>query len=234
MTETLSFGQKVKWVVRRVLRLVLILFFGWLAVILIGLIPTNNDFVESVDGVEIMVISNPVHADIILPIRTEDHDWAEHFSDDYFPQAASMPTHVAIGWGDKGFYINTPTWAEFKVSTAAYALFWASSTCVHVEMFHLPEGQVLEGAKSVKVSREQYEELVSFVLNSFKLDENGDKIQIENAHYSQTDAFFEAQGTYHLFNTCNSWVGRGLRNAEVRTGIMTPLPGTPTLYFPDR
>jgi len=34
-----------------------------------------------------------------------------------------------------------------------------------------------------------------------------------------------------VFNTCNSWVGRGLKTAGARTPWLSPLPKTPMLYI---
>ncbi|MEM7560840.1 MAG: DUF2459 domain-containing protein, partial [Planctomycetota bacterium] len=55
---------------------------------------------------------------------------------------------------------------------------------------------------------------------------------IEGYAYTQTDAFFEAKGNYHSLNTCNSWVGRALRSAGIKAPWFSPMPSTPTLYFP--
>ena len=35
--------------------------------------------------------------------------------------------------------------------------------------------------------------------------------------------FYEAVGPYSAFYTCNSWTGRALREAGVKTGLWTPL-----------
>jgi Protein of unknown function (DUF2459) len=54
---------------------------------------------------------------------------------------------------------------------------------------------------------------------------------IEGGAYGTDDAFYYAHGSYHAFNTCNCWVGRGLKAAGVRTGWFTPLPKTVSLYM---
>lgn len=233
MKKRLSVWQKIRWCFRKLCIALAVLFCLWLLVVLIGLIPVNNNFVETEDGVQIMIISNPVHADIVLPIRAAEHDWCEHFPESCFQNVAGQPSHIAFGWGDKGFYIETPTWSDLKVSTAANALLLASPTCVHVEMIYLRSDEALADAEMVTISEKQYRQLVEFVLSSIQVDDEGNKVQIAGACYGERDAFFEGEGSYHLFNTCNSWVGRGLRRAEVRTGAMTPLPGTPTWYLPD-
>jgi hypothetical protein len=35
--------------------------------------------------------------------------------------------------------------------------------------------------------------------------------------------FYEANGPYSAFYTCNSWTGEALRAAGVKTGLWTPL-----------
>jgi uncharacterized protein (TIGR02117 family) len=126
--------------------------------------------------------------------------------------------------------LETPTWEDLKISTAANALLVPSSSCVHVS-FAGPEH--FPNAASVTVSEDQYLRLVKFIQSSFQRDTEGSIVLIPNRSYSWNDAFFEASGNYHLFNTCNSWVGRGLKIAGVTTPWFSPLPKTPMLYLPD-
>lgn len=203
-------------------------FLLYVGVLAIGLIPVNNDFLPSRDGVRIYLVSNAVHADLILPVRTEVVDWTSTFSKTRFLGDVSAQTHVALGWGDKGFYLETQTWDDLKVSTAANALFLPSTSCMHVD-FIRPEDYTDKVA--ITISPEQYAKLVSFIQESFALDSEGKIQQIEGYAYSMTDAFFEARGSYHLFNTCNSWIGRALKQAGVRTPWYSPMPKTPMLYL---
>ncbi len=200
----------------------------YFAIVLVGLLPVNNDFLESDQGVEIWVISNAVHSDFVLPLETEWMDWREYFSSDSFTKPLSEMTHCAIGWGDRGFFVETPTWADLKIATAVNALAWPSGSCVHVDLTKIEH---LQNAVSVRISVQQYKDLVAYVQKSFRL-ENGKPIRIANAGYGDTDAFFEARGTYHVFNTCNCWIGNGLQAAGVRTGWFTPLPKTVFLHLP--
>jgi uncharacterized protein (TIGR02117 family) len=75
----------------------------------------------------------------------------------------------------------------------------------------------------VTISVAQYERLVCHIESSFRLDSKGNKLPIPEAAYAIQDAFFEAHGTYHCLNTCNSWVGKSIRVAGVRTAWITPL-----------
>ncbi|MEO2018660.1 MAG: DUF2459 domain-containing protein, partial [Fuerstiella sp.] len=123
-------------------------------VVLVGLIPVNNDFAAGQDSIVILVTSNPVHADVVLPIETSVVNWRDHFPAECFSGETRSATHVAIGWGDKGFFLQTPTWNDLKMSTAANALFWPSESCLHVTMKSAVTTN--ENTRSVRISRQQY------------------------------------------------------------------------------
>ena len=230
--QKLSFRQRVIMFLKRTARLVLWLIIGYFTVIVVGVIPVNNDFEPMPDGegVEIFLVSNPVHSDIVLPIRTETIDWSETFPPDSFTGDTRFATHISIGWGDKGFYIETPEWADLKLSTAANALFWNSDCGLHVSVNQGSYSK--ENSRSVRISEEQYSALVEFIQESLKRDEDGSAILINDAAYGHSDAFFEAHGNYHCLNTCNSWTGAAMRAAGIRTARLTPLPRTIFLYLP--
>ena len=197
-------------------------------ILLVGLFPVNNDFEPSKGGIEVTVVSNAVHADLVLPKSNQKMDWRSVFPDDCFRRNVTNATHIAIGWGDKGFFLETRTWADFKASVAAKALLVPSDACMHVSMGYQPTG-----GRSVHISPEQYDQIVQHILNTVPRDGSGHAIQIPNQSYGQNDAFFVARGNYHCLNTCNSWVGRALRGAGIRTCLLSPLPKTPCLYFPN-
>lgn len=239
-------GKRSLW--RRMLRWVkrvCFLVFGLLAFyflcVLIGLIPVNNDFKPTEDGVQIILTSTAIHADIVLPIQHAETNWRECFPAEHFTGDVSSATHVAIGWGDQGFFIETPTWSDLKTSTVLQALFWSSDSCLHVsyqtygrsEAEGVSQTELPEDAHAVKISQEQYAELVGYIENSFKLDEKDGFVPITDAAYGRNDAFYEAHGSYHLFHTCNCWAGEGLQAAGVRTGWFTPLPKTMFWYLPE-
>ncbi len=91
----------------------------------------------------------------------------------------------------------------------------------------------MEAARSVRISVAQYERLVAYINASFQQAEDGSKIHIRNAAYGSNDAFFEAHGSYHCFNTCNCWTGGAMRSSGIRTAWFTPLPKTVFLYLPE-
>jgi len=224
----MSLWRKTFIWVRRVLKLMLVAFLLYVGIVLIGLIPVNNNFETPADGIQIYLVSNAVHADLILPKITDTIDWSEKFNEASFLGDISSESHVAFGWGDRGFFLETETWNDFRLSTAANALFLPSGSCLHVS-FTNPHNY--REVVAVTISEQQYARLVEFIDNSFEVDTAGEFIPIVGEAHSTNDAFFCSQGRYHLLNTCNSWVGRALKTAGVRTPWLSPLPKTPMLYI---
>jgi uncharacterized protein (TIGR02117 family) len=222
--------RRITRVLLRSCRVVLLLLVLYVLVVLVGLIPVNNDFKPTADGVEIMVASTAIHADLVLPIRNEMMDWSQLLPASDFAGDVSRATRVAFGWGNKEFYVDTRTKADLKAGTLFRAVFWPSATCMHVLMWD--DTAIPAGASKTRISHEQYRRLVEYVLGSFRRDDRGRFLRIDPGAYGSNDAFYHAHGSYHAFNTCNSWVGSGLKSAGMRTGWFTPLPKTVSLYMP--
>ena len=80
-----------------------------------------------------------------------------------------------------------------------------------------------ESCKRIMISKGQYDRLIQFINQSFQRDDNGKVMLIEtDANYGETDAFYEAQGTYSFMNTCNSWANLALKKGGQRACLWTP------------
>lgn len=220
-----------------------LLIAAYLLIVLLGLFPINNDYRPPDVGVEIYVISNEVHADLVLPIANDIVDWRTCFPASHFAGDVSAAEHVLFGWGDRRFFIETARWRDLKLSLALNAL-WSTDTVLHVTQ---AESRYWEtNAVKVRLSNEQYATLVRYVratladvdpATAATADLTAHLQQpvaspITGARYNDNDAFYHANGRYHVLNTCNSWVGNGLRQAGVRVGAWTPLPKTVYFYLP--
>ncbi len=213
-------------------RVISISLASYLLLLLLGLIPVNNDFEPDPEGIEVWFSSGAIHADIILPLANETIDWREHFPAESFTSDSSRATLIAISWGDQDFLIETSTGSDWRLLTTLKALFWPSEACLQVSL--TTAESLPDSAKTVRLSVAQYEQLVEFINQSFRHDTAGRKLPIPSAAPSLNQAFFEAHGTYHSFNTCNCWVGRAMQASGIRTGWFTPLPKTLFLYLPDK
>lgn len=70
-----------------------------------------------------------------------------------------------MGWGDKGFYLETPTWAELKASVAFKAVTGLSTTAIHATFYIMLEEN--SACKRLLLSRDQYVRLVRCIEGRF-------------------------------------------------------------------
>ncbi|HEX8525757.1 TIGR02117 family protein [Allosphingosinicella sp.] len=194
----------------------------FLAAAILGLIPANAGWTEAERGTTIFVRSNGVHTWIVMPKVSEAIDWRpyappSHLADSRYGRAS----HVAIGYGNREFYLNTPTWGDLTVSTAFFAAFGNGPTLLHVDHVHDPRPDELQ--RPIVLRPEEYRRLAEFVRVRFQLDGAGRTIPVLGRGYGPSDMFYEAEGGYSFVLTCNEWTGRALRAAGVRTGLWTPL-----------
>lgn len=171
--------------------------------------------------ITIYLKSNGVHTDIIVPVKTQLKDWSKTILFKNTRSGDSSVNYVAFGWGDKGFYLETPTLADVKISTAFKAAFWLSSAAIHTTFYK----QLNDDKKCIqlKIDSVQYSRLIHFIEDSFLLNENGSLIPIgEHVRYGNYDAFYDATGSYSLLHTCNTWTNNALKACGQKACLWTP------------
>lgn len=194
-----------------------------LALLLGASVSRNRDFVSAEEGVRIWILAGSIHTDLIIPARNEICDWTRVVRRDDVRLADSSLDHLALGWGDRTFYLETRTWDDVKIRSVVSAFLGLDSTAMHVEWF--PGGRKTSSdCRSVVLTAQQYERLCSFIKASFQLDEQGRARRIDAPGYRDADAFYEATGRYSAYRTCNTWTGQALAAAGVRVGVWTPTP----------
>lgn len=218
----------MKRTVKKSLRITLIALaaFIGLALLYLGLafglsrIAVNEEVVAK-DEVTIYLLSNGVHTDIVVPVKTDWMDWSQWVKFEHTTGKDSTAKYVGFGWGDKGFYLETPTWADLRFSVAFKAAFALSKSAIHATFHHrLEEG---EQCRSIKMGAAEYRQLVEYIADSFQRTETGEIIYIPtNANYGSTDAFYEATGSYSLFHTCNTWANNALKACGQKASLWTP------------
>ncbi|KAA2220309.1 TIGR02117 family protein [Chryseobacterium sediminis] len=189
--------------------------------LLIPYIPVSAKDDGQKKEIPIYIYTNGVHTDIVMPVKNDVQDWSLKIP---FSNTKSKKTdyqYIGIGWGDKGFYLDTPTWADLKFSTAVKAAFWLSDSAMHCTYYNtMKEG---DDCKMIMISRSQYESLVKFVEDKFDRDQNGNFMLIPtNAVYGDNDAFYDAKGTYSFLYTCNTWSNNALKAAGQKAALWTP------------
>ncbi|RYD82868.1 MAG: TIGR02117 family protein [Sphingobacteriales bacterium] len=200
--------------------IVLFLVLYILLAVGISRISVNDVGVAEAKDVEIYIHTNGVHTDVIVPVRNSQIDWSKEIKFTEIKAQDSTFQYLSFGWGDKGFYLNTPTWADLTFSTAFNACFGLSSSAMHTEFYKRINEN--ENCRKLFISKTEYADLVKYIRESFQTDNNGNLVQIQNAGYNLRDAFYEAKGTYSLFYTCNTWANNALKSGHQKACLWTP------------
>jgi uncharacterized protein (TIGR02117 family) len=214
---------------RRLLRSALRLFLGLLALLglygasalLLPRIPLNRSWRNPPAGIPVFVESNGVHTDFVVPVRSATIDWTRHLPFRWFEAVDETFEYLSFGWGDRGFYLETPGWEDLRFGIAFKAVFFLGSSALHVTYERWPP-MARDDCRELRLTQDQYRRLCDFLLASFTRDAEGRFEPIDHPGYTPRDRFFVAKGTYSLFHTCNGWTGAGLDAIGVRTGVWTP------------
>jgi uncharacterized protein (TIGR02117 family) len=165
--------------------------------------------------------TNGVHTDIIVPASNELINWNNYFPHKYNRNSDSTYRYLALGLGDKEFYLETPTWGDLTVPTAFNAAFGLGSGVLHATYYR--EMNVNEQCIAIQASKAQYKELIQYIQESLLLSPSGEYINIKtDALYGNSDAFYEAKWKYSMLHTCNTWVNNALQRAKLKACFWTP------------
>lgn len=196
---------------------ILLFFFSFVALYLLiawicsNIVTTPKEFGVNKNKI-IYASSNGVHTDLIIPIESIHKNIIKNL------QLKPNTKYVAFGWGDKGFYLDTPTWGDLTFSTAFKAVFLNSDTAMHITEYPKISNKWVK----VNVCTPQVEILNDSFSNTFQIGINNNFLKIEGHSYGNNDAFYEAKGSYSCLKTCNTWTNQVLKKAEIKTAIWTP------------
>ncbi len=190
-------------------------------------VPANNEWTPSPKGVDIFVETNGIHVSLIVPIRIAGEDLSDLIGIEHLHNPNLYGTHAMIGWGHGRVYRNAETWADVQSGDIGSAMLGSDDTLLHVYHVTNPAPQI--NRKQFRVSEKQYRLIIRQVRASFRRNANGQSIAYPA--YGPDNLFYKSVGHYSALNTCNNWVGRVLKNAGVRIGVWTPLPGGVMRWF---
>lgn len=190
-------------------------------------IPANNDWTPAREGIDIFVETNGVHVSLIVPITSAGEDLSDLIRPDQLDNPSLFGTHAMIGWGHGGVYRHAETWADVKSGDIASGVIGSDDTTLHV--YHLIHPQESKNRKKFRVSRTQYHMVIDQIRATFRLDAKHKSTAYPA--YGPDNIFYDSVGHYSALNTCNTWTGTILKNAGVRVGMWTPMPGGVMRWF---
>ena len=118
--------------------------------------------------------------------------------------------YMEFGWGDRAFYQA----GEITAGLAVKAVLWPTESVMHVAAVpadvqaYFPRSEI----HPLCLPPSRYAALLDFIAGSFRRDAKGALQPLAKGLYGRSH-FFEATGSYTLFNTCNTWTAKGLKSA---------------------
>jgi uncharacterized protein (TIGR02117 family) len=179
--------------------------------------------------VQLFIRSNGVHTDLVLPVRSGAHDWRALVPPQHFKRPDSAHTYVSFGWGDRGFYLEVPTWAELTVSAGLKAMSGQGPAAMHITFMPTPTAS--QSVTPFRVTARQYDAIAQHVRETLTLADG--RVQpVSSPWQEEHDALFEAHSAYSPFKTCNEWTRQGLAKAGLPTARWAVFPFAVTRHLP--
>lgn len=166
----------------------------------------DSIYLSSDDTLKIIyLIKQRWHTAVVF--HTEDLDTAVLPEAKYFYGAEL----IDIGWGDEEFYQHP----GFDWELAYRALFHPTPSTLRVEGIYFSKQKYFDISEIVielKINNEQLKILLNAVSETVWKDEKGNH-EILSEQGTNRVIFFKANQEYHLFNTCNTWLAKSLKQA---------------------
>ncbi|MFN2260053.1 MAG: TIGR02117 family protein [Parasphingopyxis sp.] len=222
-----AISGSIRWLLR-LFGLVGVLIAVYLLAALGGsLIPANADREPPENGITIYLHDNGIHTGFILPRTNAIADWSDLVRPEHLPDPALASDHLLFGWGDRAFYLETPSWADLKPDIALLALIGSEASLLHVD--HVGPPRPDKDTRALTVTPDEYRAIAEAIRADFALSDGGEPQPVRG--YGSRDIFYEAEGRYTAFRTCNEWTGSILRDAGVRVGVWTPFSASVMRWF---
>ena len=164
----------------------------------------------------VQVASNGWHTAIVVPA----HALAAAGS---LPEAADFPgaAFLEFGWGDRVYYPAR----EKTLGMALAAALAPTPAVMHMAGLAAAPGDGDSGREvvSVALSEAGLRRLIDALAAAFERPAGGRAPPVARGLYPGS-RFYDAHGSFHLFNTCNTWTARMLRAGGVGlspSGIVT-------------
>ena len=209
----------VRLAARSGLMLLLVVVTYAIVGMLLSLVPVNVQ-PRSDGDVVVYVTDNGVHADIVVPTKTERMDWSKVVPP-HDTKSGMQDVYLAFGWGSQDFYLNVPNWSDLTLGIALRAISGMGGTALHTRYTNEPtEGT---DCRRLLLSETQYGRLVQYILESGRRNDAGGFVLIPHDGHGWNDAFYEGTGHYSPFFTCNTWANSALKACGQKCCLWTAL-----------
>ena len=182
----------------------------WLALFLIhsgSIANKSKDCLNDATEVySVYILKHRWHTGIIFAFS----DVKDHLS--FLNEEFKEAEYIEIGWGDQAYYMAEET----NLGLAAKAAMWPTKSVLHVAEFEQQELRLLDKGECIplELNSKNFSTIVSYIHASFYLSDNDKALKLGKGLYNRS-WFYASIEKYHIFNTCNVWLARGLKKANV-------------------
>ncbi len=142
-------------------------------------------------------IISAIEADSILP---------------FLRQRFSRAAYYEFGWGDTGFYQAD----EITSGLSIKAIFWPTDSVMHVVAVPFDPARYFKLSEVIEIHLSDPElfNLLEFIRTSFYYAADAQPVTMKHGIYGDSQ-FYQGEGDYFLFNTCNRWTAKGLEERGI-------------------
>ena len=162
----------------------------------------------------VRVVSDGWHTAIVIPR-------AEVIATRLLPEADDFPdaAFLEFGWGDRVYYPAK----EITLGMALGAALWATPAVMHVAGRVSAPELTYADVEVLAMTQGDLRRMIRAIAGEFVRPESGRAEPVKRDLFLG-GYFYDAHGTFHLFNTCNTWTARMLRAGGVNlspSGVIT-------------
>jgi uncharacterized protein (TIGR02117 family) len=163
-----------------------------------------KDLDEAETAASVYLVNHGKHAGIV--IRRGD------IPSGVWPESADFPEaeYLEVGWGDWDYYQarEIGLWMTLK------AAFWPTASVLNVVGLQSPVESYYPYSEIIELrpSQGRLERLTRYIHDSYLRNGKARAEPLGAPPYGRS-RFYPAVGRFHIFNTCNVWVARGLQYA---------------------
>lgn len=151
-----------------------------------------------------------IHTDIVVALKDLNGSWFEKVH----PIQNKKEGYLSIGWGDKASYLHPRTYDTIPLKVMFQALFINTPSLLHT---HYYPSLRYHAFKSVSLCETQLQHLLRSLFHDFDFDAKAYK------GYGQHSHLYSSSKSYNFINTCNTYTGDKLREANISMSYWTPL-----------
>jgi len=197
-----------------------------LSIIIFLCLINKNSFGISIelknDENEIFIVSHGWHTGFVVPLKAVKEKIPE------LENRFRRTQLLEIGWGEKDFYQSN----DFSLTSAASAILWPTDSVMHVVSIPKKVEKFFPNSKVVKIClrEKQFSSLILFISNGFFRDKNGNIEELQKGLYGNSQ-FYKGVDDFHLMNTCNIWVAKGLQSAGLEISTTYKLTASSVMDY---